>query len=49
MAKKDIVKHKKGEVIHDAKIEGQEKNTEIYKIILVVVLFVIVLLVILFG
>ena len=27
MAKKDITKHKKNEVIYDAKIDGEDSNT----------------------
>lgn len=48
MAKKDIVKRKKDEVIYDAKIEGQEVGFENYKVILATILFIVVLFVILF-
>lgn len=48
MAKKDIIKRKKGEVIYDAKIEGQETGLKDYKIILAVILFIIILFAILF-
>ena len=49
MAKKDIIKRKKGEVIHEAKIDGNDlKNQFDVKIILAVVLIGIVLFSILF-
>lgn len=49
MAKKDITKHKKGEIIYDAKIDGKEKEIIDYKIILIVIIFLIVLGLIIFG
>lgn len=45
MSRKDITKQKRGEVIYEARIEGQEKKPIDYKIILVVLLFVIVSLI----
>jgi len=49
MAKKDITKRKKGEVIHEAKIEGNEFNNKFdIKIILCVILIGVVLFGILF-
>lgn len=48
MAKKDIIKHKKGEVIYEAKIEGQEKDWKDYKWILAVIIFAIVFAIIVF-
>ena len=45
MSKKDITKRKKGEVIYEAKIDGQERKPMDYKIILMVLLFVIVSLI----
>lgn len=49
MAKKDIIKRKKGEVIYDAKIEGQDIKFKNYKLILAAVLFSIVLLILIFD
>lgn len=48
MSKKDITKRKKGEVIYDAKIEGQVNDLKNYKIILATILFIVVLFVVLF-
>lgn len=48
MAKKDIIKKKKDEVIYDAKIDGDNNNFYSPKIILMTILFVVVLFVILF-
>lgn len=49
MTKKDIIKVKKGEVIHEAKIDGEQYNDQTnLKIILGVVLIGVVLFSILF-
>lgn len=45
MSKKDIMKRKKGEVIYEAQIEGQRRKFIDYKIILMVLLFIIVSLI----
>ena len=45
MSKKDITKRKKGEVIYEAKIDGEERKPIDYKIILMVLFFIIVSLV----
>lgn len=45
MARKDITRQKRGEVIYEAKIEGQDKKQVDYKIILMVLFFVIVSLI----
>lgn len=49
MAKKDIIKRKKGEVIHEAKIEGNDFNNQFnIKIILGLILIGVVVFSILF-
>lgn len=49
MAKKDITKHRKGEVIYDAKIDGEKKELQDYKVILMALLFVIVFMIMIFS
>lgn len=49
MSKRDITKRKKGEVIYEAKIDGKERKLMDYKIILMVLLFVIVSLIMILG
>jgi len=48
MAKKDIIKRKKNEIIHDAKIDGEEVFLKNYKIVFATVIFVLILFTILF-
>ena len=48
MAKKDITKHKKTEVIYDAKIDGEDSNTINYKVILIAFLFALVAFIMIF-
>ena len=48
MAKKDITKHKKNEVIYDAKIDGEDSNTINYKVILIAFLFALVAFIMIF-
>jgi len=48
MAKKDIIKRKKNEIIHDAKIDNDEGLLKNYKIVLATVIFILILFTILF-
>lgn len=48
MAKKDITKHKKNEVIYDAKIDGEDSNTINYRVILIAFLFALVAFIMIF-
>lgn len=48
MAKKDIIKRKKGEIIHDAQIEGQPKYNIDYKPIVIVIACIAIILILLF-
>lgn len=50
MAKKDIIKRKKGEVIHDAKIDGEPTNKGLSRFleIFILLMILIILLVLIF-
>ena len=49
MAKKDITKRKKGEVIYDAQIEGEPKKWKLDKSVLAILLLAVVLLIMLLS
>jgi hypothetical protein len=46
MSKKDIIKHKKGEVIREAKIDGKKEELD-YKVMLITLLCIIIILILL--
>lgn len=46
MTKKDIIKRKKGEIIHDAKIDGEQNNKVLAKFLEVFILLMILIILI---
>lgn len=47
MSKKDIIKRKKGETIHEAKIEGESNTPKQQNIILLIIALVFILFILL--